>query len=103
MLIPTLRDAPSDAEIASHQLLLRGGFIRPVAAGVFDYFDHVFRTEDEPTYAARMAKMQKDGGAEEGATPWKYRDWRTYQMSDHLPMWIELRTDFADEFLDEVS
>ena len=74
-----------------------------VAAGVFDYFDHVFRTEDEPIYAARMAKMQKDGGAEEGATPWKYRDWRTYQMSDHLPMWIELRTDFADEFLNDVS
>ncbi|MCD6361730.1 MAG: proline--tRNA ligase, partial [Armatimonadetes bacterium] len=37
MYIPTLREAPADAEIASHRLLLRGGFIRPVAAGVFDF------------------------------------------------------------------
>jgi prolyl-tRNA synthetase len=37
MHIPTLRDAPSDAEIASHQLLLRGGFIRAVASGLFDF------------------------------------------------------------------
>lgn len=33
----TLRDAPTDAEAASHQLLLRAGFIRPLAAGVFSY------------------------------------------------------------------
>lgn len=33
----TLREAPSDAEVASHQLLLRAGFIRPLAAGIFSY------------------------------------------------------------------
>ena len=33
----TLRSAPSDAEIASHQLLLRAGFIRQLAAGIFSY------------------------------------------------------------------
>jgi prolyl-tRNA synthetase len=33
----TLREAPSDAEIASHQLLLRAGFIRPMASGIFSY------------------------------------------------------------------
>jgi prolyl-tRNA synthetase len=33
----TLREAPSDATIASHQLLLRAGFIRQVAAGIFTY------------------------------------------------------------------
>jgi prolyl-tRNA synthetase len=33
----TLRDVPSEAEIASHQLLLRAGFIRQLAAGVFSY------------------------------------------------------------------
>ena len=34
---PTLRDAPANAEIPSHRLLLRGGFIRPVAAGAFSF------------------------------------------------------------------
>ncbi len=33
----TLRDAPSEAQIASHQLLLRAGFIRQLAAGIFSY------------------------------------------------------------------
>jgi prolyl-tRNA synthetase len=33
----TLREAPAEAEVASHQLLLRAGFIRPLAAGVFSY------------------------------------------------------------------
>jgi len=33
----TLREAPAEAEVASHQLLLRAGFIRQLAAGVFTY------------------------------------------------------------------
>lgn len=33
----TLRDTPADVEIASHQLLLRAGFIRQLAAGIFTY------------------------------------------------------------------
>lgn len=37
LLAPTLREAPSDAEVASHQLLLRAGYIRQVAAGVYHY------------------------------------------------------------------
>ncbi len=37
MLIPTLREIPADAEIKSHQLLLRAGFIRQNASGVYSY------------------------------------------------------------------
>ena len=33
----TLREAPGDTDVASHQLLLRAGFIRPLAAGIFSY------------------------------------------------------------------
>ncbi|WP_407272183.1 proline--tRNA ligase [Radiobacillus sp. PE A8.2] len=36
-LIPTLREVPSDAEIKSHQLLVRAGFIRQTASGVYSY------------------------------------------------------------------
>jgi prolyl-tRNA synthetase len=35
--IPTLREIPSDAEVKSHQLLLRAGFIRQNASGVYSY------------------------------------------------------------------
>ncbi|MDW8052356.1 MAG: proline--tRNA ligase, partial [Armatimonadota bacterium] len=35
--MPTLREVPAEAELISHQLLLRGGFIRKLAAGVYTY------------------------------------------------------------------
>lgn len=35
LLLPTLRETPADAEAPSHVLLVRAGFVRPVAAGVF--------------------------------------------------------------------
>ena len=37
LLIPTLREAPADAEIASHILLARGGFIRRLASGSYNW------------------------------------------------------------------
>ena len=36
-LIPTLKEAPSDAEIASHKLLLRAGLLRKLASGVYTF------------------------------------------------------------------
>ena len=35
--IPTLREVPADAEVKSHQLLLRAGFIRQNASGIYSY------------------------------------------------------------------
>jgi prolyl-tRNA synthetase len=43
-LIPTAREAPADAETPSHILLSRAGFIRKVAAGVYDYLPLAWRT-----------------------------------------------------------
>ena len=37
MLIPTLREAPSDAEVVSHKLMIRAGLIRQLARGIYDY------------------------------------------------------------------
>lgn len=37
MYFPTLREVPAEAEMASHKLLLRGGFIRKVSSGIYDY------------------------------------------------------------------
>ena len=37
LLVRTLREAPADAEVASHQLLVRGGFIRRLASGVYTF------------------------------------------------------------------
>jgi prolyl-tRNA synthetase len=40
----TLREVPSEAEVASHQLLLRAGFIRQLGAGIFSYLPLARRT-----------------------------------------------------------
>jgi len=37
LFIPTLREAPADAEVASHKFLLRSGYIRQLSAGVYSY------------------------------------------------------------------
>ncbi|MDP9039980.1 MAG: proline--tRNA ligase [Acidobacteriota bacterium] len=37
LFIPTLREAPSDAEVASHKLLLRAGYVRQLGAGIYSY------------------------------------------------------------------
>jgi prolyl-tRNA synthetase len=37
LFIPTLREAPADAEVASHKFLIRAGYIRQLAAGIYSY------------------------------------------------------------------
>ena len=37
LFIPTLREVPADAEVASHKLLLRAGYIRQLGAGIYSY------------------------------------------------------------------
>jgi prolyl-tRNA synthetase len=44
LFIPTLKEAPADAQVASHKLLVRGGFIRQLAAGIYDYLPLARRT-----------------------------------------------------------
>jgi len=37
LFIPTLREAPADAEVASHKYLVRAGYVRQLAAGIYSY------------------------------------------------------------------
>jgi len=47
MLIPTLREAPADAEAISHILMLRGGFVRQLAAGLYIFLPLGWRVLDK--------------------------------------------------------
>jgi len=44
LFFPTLREVPADAEMISHKLLLRAGFIRRVGAGIYNYLPLGYRT-----------------------------------------------------------
>ncbi len=59
----TLREAPSEVEIASHQLLLRAGFIRPLGAGIFCYLPLAQRAMQR-IQAIMREEMNAIGGQE---------------------------------------
>lgn len=58
-----------------------------LGAGVFDMFEHVYTMDEQQLYLPGSSKR-------------KYKQWRTYKMSDHLPMWVEIQNDFSDEYLE---
>jgi len=63
VLIPTAKEAPSDAEAISHKLLVRGGYIRRVGAGIYTYLPLAWRVLGRLTQIIRE-EMNAAGGAE---------------------------------------
>jgi prolyl-tRNA synthetase len=63
LFLPTLREAPSDAEALSHKLLVRGGFIRQVAAGVWTFMPLGWRVQRKVEQIIRE-EMDAIGGQE---------------------------------------
>lgn len=76
-----------------------------MGGGMVQLFDDVFRDEDLDTYAACIPIEDPEKKTKfKATTPEdRYRKWRTWQMSDHAPLWMELRTDFADDYLQEIA
>ena len=73
-------------------------------AGIFNYYESVFRGEDRPSYAGAMGPAYEKTSkgvqrTEAGKAQYYLTYWRTFQMSDHLPMWMDLKIDFSDEYI----
>ena len=64
--------------------------------GAIDFTESVFMDNEAPDYEAIAIEMRgkpyKDWDKE-------YGSWRTNEMSDHLPVWIEIRTDYSNAYL----
>jgi prolyl-tRNA synthetase len=63
LFLPTLREDPADAEVASHKLLVRGGFIRQVSAGIWTYTPLGWRVHQKVVQIIRE-EMDGIGGQE---------------------------------------
>jgi len=63
LFIPTLREDPGDAEAASHRLLVRGGFIRQVGAGLWTYLPLGWKVHEKAVQIVRE-EMDAIGGQE---------------------------------------
>ena len=56
-------------------------------SGTFPFFDHVYRDSDWQVHQPNITES-------------KYKQWRTFKMSDHLPLWVEVGVDFGKEYLE---
>jgi prolyl-tRNA synthetase len=65
--LPTLRDDPADAEAASHRLLVRGGYIRQVSAGLWTYLPLGWRVHEKVVQIIR--EEMNAIGAQEMSAP----------------------------------
>ena len=63
MLIPTLREMPSDAQVISHALLLRAGYVRQISAGVYSYLPLANRVIEKAKTIMRQ-EFEKIGAVE---------------------------------------
>ncbi|HEX3696942.1 MAG TPA: proline--tRNA ligase [Polyangia bacterium] len=62
-LVPTLKEAPAEAEVPSHVFLVRGGYIRKVAAGIYSFLPLGFRVVQKITRIIRE-EMNRAGASE---------------------------------------
>jgi prolyl-tRNA synthetase len=85
LFLPTLRDAPADAEAVSHKLLVRGGFIRQVSAGVWTFLPLGWRVHRK---VEQIIREEMDAiGCQEMLMP----------VLTPLELWQETGRDFIDE------
>jgi endonuclease/exonuclease/phosphatase family metal-dependent hydrolase len=71
-------------------------------AGAFNYYKSVYTPDEFETYAGLPGATPESVNHWDSATEkQKYyeKEWRTWQMSDHLPLWVQLKIDFSDRYL----
>ncbi|WP_145837652.1 proline--tRNA ligase, partial [Dulcicalothrix desertica] len=99
MLFVTLRDDPADAEIPSHKLLLRAGYIRRIGAGLYAYMPLMWRVLQKVSQIVRE-EMNATGAQEcllpqlQPAELWKESGrWDTYTKAEGIMFALTDRRD----------
>lgn len=103
---PALQDLPSNVSQNKYydQIAFRG-YVPDylIRGGIFNYFDYVYREEDETEYAVNMPDTYHNKTEAADRARYFKTYWRTHQMSDHLPMWVELKIDFSVSYLNNLK
>jgi prolyl-tRNA synthetase len=89
----TLREAPADSEVIGHQLLVRAGFVRPLAAGLFSYLHLGYRSMEK---IKGIMRQEMDGiGGQEMTMPvvnpadvWQETE-RWYKIGDEMGRFVD--------------
>ena len=82
-------------------------------AGAFDFTESVYRADDweiyreffPPTALTIKDKKTKEirNKTEQELMQYFMSDYRTFEMSDHLPLWVELKIDFSNQYLEKLK
>lgn len=83
-------------------------------AGAFDFFETLFLDDDWKIYYDIAAGTGRPMDSWDKTVSWPdrsrlltrseyFQQWRTWQISDHLPLWLELEIDFTDDYLGRIS
>lgn len=86
-------DMPMYTEVESDE----DGFAN---AGVFNVFDYIYQEKDAALYA-QLFKESFRGRKDKAG--YFAKTWRTFQISDHLPLWTRLKINFSDQYLKSVK
>jgi endonuclease/exonuclease/phosphatase family metal-dependent hydrolase len=73
---------------------------KEVKIGIINYYDAVF---NDAVYYKQIAKDNYKKENKPMPKNWKLESWRTFHMSDHFPLWIELKIDFTDQYLETLK
>jgi len=65
-------------------------------AGSFNFTKSVYKATEYETY---LPLMDPESYKKKGPEKYFNGTWRTFQMSDHLPLWVELKVDFSGQYL----
>lgn len=68
-------------------------------AGTFKFFNYLFTPEELSIYRPFFESKNTVGKTEKQVQTYYLSKWRTFQLSDHYPLWVELKIDFSDQFL----
>ena len=71
-------------------------------AGAFNFAETVF-TKKDVDFHKNHFQDKVIGKSEKDIEKYYLSSWRTYQMSDHLPLWVELKIDFSNQYLEKLA
>jgi hypothetical protein len=71
-------------------------------AGAFNFTETVYTPQDLTVYRDYFDDKYTINKSEKQVTTYYMSNWRTFQMSDHLPLWIELKIDFSNQYLERI-
>ena len=73
-------------------------------AGVFEMFKSIYRARDFAEYRDQVVSSKNGKKVASDDTKLKkvYKSWKTWQLSDHKPLWVRVRSNDAERYLKQI-